>query len=78
MKFLYDFFQYAYLGIAAFLIYWGIGHSSGFPVYTALVTGALLGKQHSLSLFFFRTSRFQVLQGLLVNYFTQIFEDVTA
>ncbi len=29
-------------GIAAFLIYWGIGHSSGFPVYTALVTGALL------------------------------------
>ncbi len=29
-------------GIAALLIYWGIGHSTGFPIYTALVAGALL------------------------------------
>ncbi|MCX7552731.1 sodium:proton antiporter [Marinicella sp. S1101] len=29
-------------GIAALLIYWGVGHSSGFPIYTALVAGALL------------------------------------
>ncbi len=29
-------------GIAAFLIYWGIDHSTGFPIYTALVAGALL------------------------------------
>ncbi|WP_162846808.1 cation:proton antiporter [Marinicella litoralis] len=28
--------------IAALLIYWGIGHDSGFPVFTALVAGALL------------------------------------
>ncbi len=28
--------------IAALLIYWGIGHDSGFPIYTALVAGALL------------------------------------
>ena len=29
-------------GIAALLIYWGVGHSTGFPIYTALVAGALL------------------------------------
>lgn len=29
-------------GIAALLIYWGVGHNSGFPIYTALVAGALL------------------------------------
>ncbi len=28
--------------VAAWLIYWGIGHSTGFPIYTALVAGALL------------------------------------
>ncbi|WP_223787385.1 cation:proton antiporter [Marinicella meishanensis] len=29
-------------GLAALLIYWGIGHSSGFPIYSALVAGAIL------------------------------------
>ena len=29
-------------GIAALLIFWGVGHSTGFPIYTALVAGALL------------------------------------
>ncbi len=29
-------------GIAALLLYWGVGHKSGFPIYTALVAGALL------------------------------------
>jgi CPA1 family monovalent cation:H+ antiporter len=29
-------------GIAALLIFWGIGHQSGFPIYTALVAGAVL------------------------------------
>lgn len=28
--------------IVALMLYWGIGHSSGFPIYTALVAGALL------------------------------------
>ncbi len=29
-------------GIAALLIYWGVGHDTGFPIYTAMVAGALL------------------------------------
>ena len=29
-------------GLAAVLIYWGVGHDQGFPIYTALVAGALL------------------------------------
>jgi len=29
-------------GIAALLIYWGIGHDQGFPLFTALVAGTLL------------------------------------
>ncbi|MGJ8662323.1 MAG: cation:proton antiporter [Marinicella sp.] len=29
-------------GLAALLIFWGIGHETGFPIYTALVAGALL------------------------------------
>lgn len=29
-------------GLAALLIYWGVGHDSGFPLFTALVAGALL------------------------------------
>lgn len=29
-------------GIVALMLYWGVGHSAGFPIYTALVAGALL------------------------------------